>query len=104
MNYLDTFILARDMHYEHEPKVVPLFRNRADAVLQAHTSHMAVEADRLATKTDAELDAEYLRLVTQEAWDAFMKCIREQQRWSDKANEAHKRWWDLNGELAKVKT
>jgi hypothetical protein len=104
MNYLDTLTLARDMHYDHEPKVVPLFRNRADAVLQAHTSHLAVEADRMAAKTDAELDAEYLRLLTQEAWDAFMTCVRKRQSWDDKVNEAHKRWWELNSELAKVKT
>ena len=102
MKYLDTFLFAKDMHYEHEPKVVPLFRNRADAVLQAYASHLAVESDRLATKTDAELDAEYLRLVTQEAWDSFMHCVRERQGWDDKVNAAHKRWWELSAEMAKV--
>ena len=101
MKYLDVPHF-RDMHYEHEPKVVPLFRNRDDAKLQAHCSALALEADRVAEKTDAELDAEYLRLVTQEAWDSFMRCLREQQKWSDEANTAHKRWWELSAEMAKV--
>lgn len=56
MRYLDTFVFAKDMHYDHKPKVVPLFRNRADAVLQAHTSHLSVETDRANMRGDLMSD------------------------------------------------
>lgn len=95
MKYLSIPWLKHEVSYEHEPKVVPLFRNRADAKLQASCSAQALESDRLASKTDAELDAEYMRLVTEDAWSQFQLATRAMCVAQEAMNEAHNRWLTL---------
>lgn len=65
------------LKYDHEPKIVPLFRNRADAVLQAHTSHIVVEADR----------EEGRRL-----WAAYLTAIRKSVDAQSDVTNAHNAW------------
>lgn len=53
----------------------------------------------LAQKSDAELDAEYLRLVTADAWDKFQLATQAMVAAQDAMNEAHKRWLSLSQRL-----
>lgn len=50
----------------------------------------------LATKTDAELDAEYLRLVTLDAWEQFQMATRAMRVAQAEMDAAHKRWFALS--------
>lgn len=92
-------IFVADIHYDYEPEsnVLP-FRAR-DPVEQARYSALALEEHRLTTKTDAELEGDFLRIATANAWSEFQLATKAMVAAQNAMNEAHNKWLNYDMKL-----